>query len=263
MLAHVLESDWLDLVTDLVQAPLDDLPVEPLALALARSLGAVGCAFCTVAPGVVDGEIFPRSAPLGGHRREVEQWGADSAYGAHPILVHYRATGSAALMQVADVPPRSVGPRARSAWASMAGRWGCAEQVSLPLSDDPAALRGFVVARDRVFSGAEMTVAGRIRRLVVGLDRQVRALAGRRPDPAAAQDARITRRELAVLALLGDGLTAAAIGRRLDIGERTVHKHLEHVYAKLRVTDRLSAVVRARDAGLLPVRADLCGTSMR
>jgi DNA-binding CsgD family transcriptional regulator len=263
MPAHVLESDWLDLVTDLVQAPLDDLPVEPLALALARSLGAAGCAFCTVRHGAVDGEIFPRSAPLGGYRLEVEQWGADSAYRAHPLLVHYRATGSAVLMQIADVPARSLDPRARSAWTAMAGRWGCAEQVSLPLSSDVVGLRGFVAARDRVFTGAEMAAAERISRLVVGLDRQVRALAGRRPDPAAALEARVTRRELAVLALLGDGLTAAAIARRLEIGERTVHKHLEHVYTKLGVTDRLSAVVRARDAGLLPVRADLCGTSVR
>ena len=115
----------------------------------------------------------------------------------------------------------------------------------------------------RTYTEREMTAAGRIRRLVIGLDRQVRALAGRHPEPAAALDARITPRELAVLALLGDGFTAAAIARRLDIGERTVHKHLEHVYTKLRVTDLLSAVVRARDAGLLPVRADLCVTSVR
>jgi DNA-binding NarL/FixJ family response regulator len=252
-----LESQWLDLVADLMQAPLDDLPVEPLAVELTLSLGAAGCAFCTVHPGVVDGEIFPRSAPLNGHRREVEEWGARSAYGAHPILLHYRATGSAVLMQVADVSSRTVDARARGAWNSMATRWGCAEQLSLPLSGGPVGLRGFVVARDRTYTEREMAAAGRIRHLVVGLDRQVRALAGRHPEPAAALDARITARELAVLALLGDGLTAAAIARRLDIGERTVHKHLEHIYAKLRVTDRLSAVVRARDAGLLaaPVAA--------
>jgi DNA-binding CsgD family transcriptional regulator len=263
MLVRTLESQWLDLVTDLMQAPLDDLPVEPLAVELARSLGSAGCAFCTVRPGVVDGEIFPRSAPLNGYRTEVEQWGARSSYRAHPLLVHYRATGTAVLMQVADVPPGSFDPRARAAWTSMAGRWGCAEQVSLPLSSEVVGLRGFVLARDRTYTEREMAAAGRILRLVVGLDRQVRALAGRHPEPATALDARITPRELAVLALLGDGFTAAAIARRLDIGERTVHKHLEHVYSKLRVTDRLSAVVRARDAGLLPVRADLCGTSVR
>jgi ATP/maltotriose-dependent transcriptional regulator MalT len=33
-----------------------------------------------------------------------------------------------------------------------------------------------------------------------------------------------------------------------------VHKHLEHIYGKLDVTDRLSAVLRAREAGLIAAR---------
>jgi hypothetical protein len=54
------------------------------------------------------------------------------------------------------------------------------------------------------------------------------------------------------LHLLAEGLTAAAIGRRLTIAPRTVTKHLEHVYAKLHTSDRLSAVLRAQRLGLLP-----------
>lgn len=67
-----------------------------------------------------------------------------------------------------------------------------------------------------------------------------------------AADLRLTPREQAVLGLLAEGGTAAAIARRLMISERTVHKHLEHVYAKLGVSDRLSAVVRAELLGVLP-----------
>ncbi len=55
-----------------------------------------------------------------------------------------------------------------------------------------------------------------------------------------------------MLLLLSQGLTAAAIGRRLAISHRTVHKHLEHVYAKLGTADRLTTVLRAQHAGLLP-----------
>ncbi|MHA6796634.1 LuxR C-terminal-related transcriptional regulator [Pseudonocardia bannensis] len=51
--------------------------------------------------------------------------------------------------------------------------------------------------------------------------------------------------------MLAQGLTALAIGRRLAIAERTVHKHLQRTYAKLGVTDRLSAVLRAQRLGLL------------
>lgn len=62
----------------------------------------------------------------------------------------------------------------------------------------------------------------------------------------------LTPREWTVLRLLADGWTAAAIARRLHLSERTIHKHLEHLYAKLSVSDRLSAVMRAQALGLLP-----------
>ena len=43
-----------------------------------------------------------------------------------------------------------------------------------------------------------------------------------------------------------------AIGIRLGISPRTVHKHQEHLYRKLGAVDRLSAVLRAQEAGVLP-----------
>ena len=61
----------------------------------------------------------------------------------------------------------------------------------------------------------------------------------------------VTSREIEVLSLVGMGLTAAAVARRCGISIRTVHKHLEHAYAKLGCHDRLSAVMLLRDAGLL------------
>jgi DNA-binding CsgD family transcriptional regulator len=66
----------------------------------------------------------------------------------------------------------------------------------------------------------------------------------------------LTPREFTVLILLAEALTAAAIGRRLGISARTVHRHLEHLYRKLNTSDRLGAVLRAQDLGLLPPRAD-------
>ncbi|XMN11213.1 response regulator transcription factor [Streptomyces griseobrunneus] len=65
----------------------------------------------------------------------------------------------------------------------------------------------------------------------------------------------LTPRETKVLHLLATGLTAEVIGRRLGISPRTVHKHLNALYRKLGAADRLSAVLRAQDAGLLPVSA--------
>ena len=62
---------------------------------------------------------------------------------------------------------------------------------------------------------------------------------------------RLTPREQVILAALARGCTAQGIAARLGISPRTVHKHLEHLYRKLGVRDRLMAVQRARDAGLL------------
>jgi DNA-binding NarL/FixJ family response regulator len=63
--------------------------------------------------------------------------------------------------------------------------------------------------------------------------------------------AELTSRELAVLHLLVEGCTAVAMAHRLGISVRTVQKHLEHVYRKLGVGDRLGAVLTAQRAGLL------------
>jgi DNA-binding CsgD family transcriptional regulator len=61
----------------------------------------------------------------------------------------------------------------------------------------------------------------------------------------------LTRRESAVLGYLADGLTAEAIARRLSARPATVRKHLQNLYAKLGTSDRLGAVIRGRDLGLL------------
>jgi len=73
-------------------------------------------------------------------------------------------------------------------------------------------------------------------------------------DPPAGQEVPstlLTCRERDVLALVARGLTARAVAHRFSISERTVQKHLEHIYGKLGCRDRLTAVLRARDEGLL------------
>ncbi|MFD8547911.1 response regulator transcription factor [Streptomyces sp. NPDC059649] len=59
--------------------------------------------------------------------------------------------------------------------------------------------------------------------------------------PAAPAPPPVTRRESAVLTLLARGLTNQQIAHRLAISPRTVDKHLEHAYAKLRVGGRVEA----------------------
>lgn len=61
----------------------------------------------------------------------------------------------------------------------------------------------------------------------------------------------LASREREVLWYVSKGLTAAAIGYRLRISGGTVRKHLESAYGKLERHDRLLAVQRARELGLL------------
>ena len=61
----------------------------------------------------------------------------------------------------------------------------------------------------------------------------------------------LSGREVEVLRLVADGCTNRAVGSRLGIGEATVKTHLGHVYEKLGVTDRASAVRTAWELGLV------------
>jgi DNA-binding NarL/FixJ family response regulator len=62
----------------------------------------------------------------------------------------------------------------------------------------------------------------------------------------------LTDRELEVLRLLALGLTNRNIAKTLSISDRTVQAHLTHIFAKMNVTSRLDAVLRAIRDGLLP-----------
>jgi DNA-binding CsgD family transcriptional regulator len=59
----------------------------------------------------------------------------------------------------------------------------------------------------------------------------------------------LTRRQTEVVRCLAAGLSNAQIARDLAVSERTVGKHLEHVYARLGVTSRTAAVARALGVG--------------
>jgi DNA-binding NarL/FixJ family response regulator len=65
------------------------------------------------------------------------------------------------------------------------------------------------------------------------------------------QTPELSERELDVLRLVAAGGTNQSIGAALGISEKTVEKHLEAVFAKLHVTSRVEAAVRAVREGLV------------
>jgi DNA-binding NarL/FixJ family response regulator len=68
--------------------------------------------------------------------------------------------------------------------------------------------------------------------------------------PGRAAFPQLTEREREILDLIARGYTNRRIARELVLAEKTVRNHVSHVFAKIQVSDRAAAVVRARDAGL-------------
>ena len=62
----------------------------------------------------------------------------------------------------------------------------------------------------------------------------------------------LSERERTVLSLVARGFTNKEAAAELFISETTVKTHLAHVYTKLGVSDRASAVATAYERGLLP-----------
>jgi DNA-binding NarL/FixJ family response regulator len=60
----------------------------------------------------------------------------------------------------------------------------------------------------------------------------------------------LTIRERDILDLIASGQPNPAIAERLGLSEKTVRNNVSSIFAKLRVADRASAIVQARDAGL-------------
>jgi DNA-binding NarL/FixJ family response regulator len=76
-------------------------------------------------------------------------------------------------------------------------------------------------------------------------------MTGDLPRQAHLSPVQLSPREREVLQLLAQGLTNREIARALTVSASTVKIHVEHILAKLGVSDRTQAAVRAIELGLL------------
>lgn len=98
-----------------------------------------------------------------------------------------------------------------------------------------------------VASGGALIEPSITRRVVAEFSR----LASRPADPQAALPEPLTERELDVLHALARGLSNREIAEQLYITEGTVKNHVSNLLGKLEVRDRMQAVLRAQELGLL------------
>ncbi len=76
---------------------------------------------------------------------------------------------------------------------------------------------------------------------------------GRRPAraarPARRTPSELTSREREIASLVAGGLSNREIADRLFISRRTVDAHVNHIYAKLRISSRVQLTIWERDRG--------------
>ncbi|MFF9867646.1 response regulator [Streptomyces sp. NPDC013953] len=94
-------------------------------------------------------------------------------------------------------------------------------------------------------------LAAAVRTAAAGRSALAPAVAHRLMDRMRTPAQALTKRELEVLQLVGDGLSNQQISKRLFLSQATVKSHLVHVFAKLGVDSRTAAVAAATTRRLI------------
>ncbi|MFD6359771.1 response regulator [Streptomyces roseolus] len=94
-------------------------------------------------------------------------------------------------------------------------------------------------------------LAAAVRTAAAGQSALAPAVAHRLMDRMRTPAEALTKRELEVLQLVGEGLSNQQISKVLFLSQATVKSHLVHVFAKLGVDSRTAAVAAARERRLI------------
>lgn len=122
---------------------------------------------------------------------------------------------------------------------------GGRHQLSIVATLTPPVGRGWVLLREHEdFSDRDVAIAHQLLPVLTVIDRMC--------GPIRVDTPCLTARQLQVMHLLAQGMTARRIAGQMGISERTVNKHLEGIYRRLHVADRVEALLTARHQGLIP-----------
>lgn len=207
---------------------------------------------------------FPATGPT---RCRIIPWDFDSAevdrntvehfsdgQSDHPLVVHYfyKWQGLTPLRISDLLSDREL--RSTRVYSQVFRPAGVTHQLALvnrrsSLTDNA----GYTVCRQGMdFTDDEVELATLLQPLLLAVHQVMAAFEPSPPPGPVTEPYGLTATELDILSLLAAGLTAVAIGHVRRISPRTVRKHLENIYAKLGVHDRLLAVGYARAQHLIP-----------
>lgn len=244
-------AEWLGEVVDLMREPTSTVPVPALLPLLRGAFGVAGCSWNWFDGDgsfgmVMDPAEVPENEP-----ETLARWTTGELFDAHALLQWVRRTGDLRPQSLARVPAGFVPRRSRKALERLLAGMGMEHQLSIHYRADGPVQRAFVLMREgRDFSDVDLDLARVVQHSLVALDHQVVAVQ-RLTCARTGADLGLTGRELAVLQLIGEGLTTSRTARALACSPRTVEKHLENAFRRLRVKDRLNAVRVLHLAGVL------------
>ncbi|MEW1954922.1 LuxR C-terminal-related transcriptional regulator [Terrabacter sp. NPDC080008] len=243
------QDRWLRIAAEILDAPDPAVAHELLAKSLTRQTHAdvvMRIALRVEEPDDVEITVDAREAP------PRELWPDAELMHAHPLSRYYAGTGDRSPVRLTDL--LVAGWQFDEQGRALAEALGFTEhQMTLPCRPG-GGFDGWAAVSDDGFTEDDLARLTALQPLLVGLDRHVALLTEMtaRPTGPAPDAVPLTPRELLVLRLMATGVTAEAIALRLAVSPRTVHKHQEHLYRKLRASDRLSAVLAAQRLGLVP-----------
>jgi DNA-binding NarL/FixJ family response regulator len=205
---------------------------------------------------IVDDHRFARS----GIRHELNEDDfaivGEAASGAEALLAAERSRPDVVLLDL-KLPDRPSG----EVCAAILERNPSTSVIVLAPYVDEESVRATIGAGARGYllkDAEDLDLRATIRRVLAGesvIDpRATAALLAAREVP---EPPKLSERELNVLRLVAEGFTNPEIGARLYLSRHTVKEYLSHAMRKLDVTNRMEAVVKAGQFGLLegtPVR---------
>jgi DNA-binding CsgD family transcriptional regulator len=165
----------------------------------------------------------------------------------HPLVNHYRATGSGEPAMISDFLSR-VRFHRLGLYAEFFRDIPVEHQMAINLPGPEGEIIGVALSRARHdFSDQDRALLSVLRAPLIAalLRARRRQQAGQAFSALAGGGlADLTGRETQILRLVAAGRTNIAIAHELQVSPRTVAKHLEHLYRKLGVSSRAAAVFR-------------------
>jgi DNA-binding CsgD family transcriptional regulator len=244
-------ATWLGIVGGLLQEPMVEFPVDTLSRALASTFDVTGVSWnWRAADGSFGLSVTPRSLRYQGEGWDL--WEAGQLFDLHPLVQWHQVTNDPRPQTFSRVPSSFVPRKGREFVRRLLSTFGCEEQLTIACHVDGIEHQTFVLSRSTSdFSEDDLIVARGVQLALTALHHQVELFHRLGQWSGPQRDLGLTARELIVLQLLGEGHSARGIARLLVTSPRTIEKHLEHIYRKVHVHDRLNAVRVAQEVGLL------------